>query len=280
MARKKAEPKKVLTKEERLASQREQLLQDFKNGNFFHCEEQFYLNPPTYRFNVGDKIKYGGMKETIIDEVLNDGYYYLIKCIAVKHNYGKNPFEQIEYQIVSWVHVRPLQENNVTSLAQNQDVRLYFSNFTIESILSRYYSLGINLNPDYQRELVWNEEDNICLIDSIFNNVDIGKFAFIHTSDEEWQKTHYSYEVLDGKQRLNAIILFYENRFPYKGKYFNDLSYEDRRAFCNHQISYADVKNASKKEIYKYFLLLNRTGKPMDKKQLEYIEQLYNKEDI
>jgi uncharacterized protein with ParB-like and HNH nuclease domain len=67
---------------------------------------------------------------------------------------------------------------------------------------------------------VWELEDKVALIDSIFNNVDIGKFAFIHLNYGE----KYTYEILDGKQRMRAILDYYENRFQYKGKYFNELS--------------------------------------------------------
>ena len=80
------------------------------------------------------------------------------------------------------------------------------------------------MNPDYQRDYVWELSDKQLLIDSIFNNIDIGKFAFIHLDYKTWNKTGYAYEILDGKQRLKTIIDFYENRFSYKGIYYNDLS--------------------------------------------------------
>ena len=72
--------------------------------------------------------------------------------------------------------------------------------------------------------------------------------------------------------------MFYENRFAYKGKYFNDLSPLDRRAFMEHNISYADIHSTSQKENYQYFLKLNRGGRQMDKDHLKYVETLYEKE--
>lgn len=87
-------------------------------------------------------------------------------------------------------------------------------------------------------------------------------------------ETGKGYEILDGKQRLNAIIEFYENRFPYKGKYYNDLSAKDKRVFENHHISVGEIKEADKKVVLKYFLMLNRTGKSMDKSQLDKVEQM------
>ena len=50
------------------------------------------------------------------------------------------------------------------------------------------------------------------LLDSIFKNIDIGKFVLIHLSDSEWVERGFGYEILDGKQRLSALIEFYENK--------------------------------------------------------------------
>ena len=55
-------------------------------------------------------------------------------------------------------------------------------------------------------------------------------------------------------------------------KYYNDLSEKDKTVFENRVVSVADTEEANKKEILKYFLLLNRTGKVMDKKHLDKVE--------
>lgn len=82
--------------------------------------------------------------------------------------------------------------------------------------------------------MFWNQKDKELLLDSIFKNIDIGKFVLIHISDEEWHKRGLGYEILDGKQRLNTLIEFYENRIAYNGKCFNDLSGMDKRTFTEH----------------------------------------------
>ena len=50
-----------------------------------------YLNTPSYFFNIGDKVSYGAMKESIIEDILYDGKVYILKCIATNNNYG-NPY--------------------------------------------------------------------------------------------------------------------------------------------------------------------------------------------
>ena len=90
----------------------------------------------------------------------------------------------------------------------------------------------------------------------------------------ETKKENDGYEILDGKQRLSTIIDFYENRFPYNGVYYNDLSAKDKDVFLNHHIVQGEVREADRKAVLKYFLMLNRTGKSMDQSQLDKVEKM------
>lgn len=258
--------KKELTREEKLRREKENGLSNIKS-------KIPYLNTPSYFFNVGDKVSYGALKESVVEEVLYEGRVYVLKCIATDRNCG-NPFDYETYRIASWIDVRPIDSNADTNFSENQDVRLNYYNCTIEGLLLKQYGFGIDLNPDYQRGYVWDDTDKELLLDSIFKNIDIGKFVLIHLSDGEWIKRELSYEILDGKQRLSTIIEFYENKLSYKGKYYNDLSKKDKRTFTDHQISVAEVRETDKKMVLKYFLMLNRTGKSMDKSHLVEVEKM------
>lgn len=264
MSRKKVE-KKELTIEEKLAREKEQGLSMIER-------EIPFLNTPTYSFAIGDKVIYGSLKESIVDEILFDEKVYGLRCIAVANNYGK-PYEYETYRVVAWTEVRPIECGD-TDFSENQNIKLYYNNSELHSLIHSYYSFGIDMNPDYQRGYVWGQEDKELLIDSIFKNIDIGKFVLIHLSNSEWSERGYSYEILDGKQRLNTIIEFYENRLQYNGKYFNELSRKDMRIFINHTVAVANVDESDKKMILKYFLMLNRTGKPMSNEHLKKIEQM------
>lgn len=258
--------KKELTKEEKL--QRE------KENELSNIERKIpYLNTPSYFFDIGDKVNYGALKENIVEEVLYDGKVYVLKCVATDNNYG-NPFDYETYRVVPWVDVRPIVSNADTNFSENQDVRLNYYNSIIEELLLKQYGFGIDFDPDYQRGYVWDNMDKELLLDSIFKNIDIGKFVLIHLSDVEWIERGFSYEILDGKQRLSTLIEFYENKLSYKGKYYNDLSKKDKRTFKNHQVAIAEVKETDKKTVLKYFLMLNRTGKSMDESHLAEIKKM------
>ena len=169
MARK---PAKELTAEEVLKQQREQQLR-------FMEDKINNLNEPTYKFEIGDKVTYGAFKECTVTDILYDGKVYGLNCISIEEKYGVQSKEEA-YRVATWVDVRPIPTGD-SNFSRNNDVRINFINSNIESLLHKYYSFGVNMNPDYQRDYVWKLEDKQLLIDSIFNNIEIGKFAFIHS---------------------------------------------------------------------------------------------------
>jgi uncharacterized protein with ParB-like and HNH nuclease domain len=94
--------------------------------------------------------------------------------------------------------------------------------------------------------------------------------VFVHNNYGD----EYLYEILDGKQRVRALLDFYENRFPYKGKYFNDLCVRDQNWFCERTISVAEVAKASRKDLLKYFVILNTAGKTMSEEHIEKVKAM------
>ena len=225
---------------------------------------------PSYFFNVGDTVHLGNLKNVVVTDIFADGKFYGLKFDRIDNNYG-NPITITGLtRYAFWHEIRPIV-STTESLVKNDDVDIYFINAHIGGLLSLRYNFGIDMNPDYQRDLVWTEEDKVALIDSIFNNIDIGKFCLVHNDYTQ----EYLYEIIDGKQRLNAICEFYENRFPYKGKYYNDLSNMDKHWFENFTISQANVDSSNRKQILRYFLLLNDTGRKVDREHIEKIRKMY-----
>ena len=127
------------------------------------------------------------------------------------------------------------------------------------------------LYPIFYIEFVWELEDKVSLIDSIFNNVDIGKFTFLHYDDQRWTETGFGYEIIDGKQRLRTILDFYEDRFAYKGRLFSELSHRDRNHFKNYPIMEAELHNLTREQILRYFIMLNTGGRIMAKEQIDKV---------
>jgi hypothetical protein len=182
--------------------------------------------------------------------------------------------------------------------------------FTLDSIMfqifrdktTRYKSKtgadiidGGNFNPIvivdgeieyYQRPLVWKLEDKQNLIESIYNQVSCGKVLIRKRSFEELDMLHekfgitdlYFYDIVDGKQRLNAIYEFINNVYPdMNGYYYNDLSFNAQHRFLSNQIiSYAEMdENTEDKVVLEQFLKLNFAGVPQSKEHIEFVKSLY-----
>jgi hypothetical protein len=235
---------------------------------------------PTIIYEVGMKVEFGNIKESTVIEVTEDNKLLLLDQICVEINCGK-PHEYQRKMWVSWVDVVPYNEVEPFSLIKNKELlgNFSFQQRCIGSILLNQYREfgGIDMDPDYQRGHVWSLSDKVALIKSIFENVDIGKFVFINRTYEHAVESGNFYEVLDGKQRVTAILEFYENRFSHAGLYFKDLCRQDRIHFENYPISYCVVKEGvlTDEMKYKYFLMLNVAGVPQDEKHIEYVRKLY-----
>lgn len=66
------------------------------------------------------------------------------------------------------------------------------------------------VNRKYQRKLVWTMEEKAAFIDSLQKFYSVPLFLFANKNIEGVT----SFEIIDGMQRLNAIMAFIENEYP------------------------------------------------------------------
>jgi len=226
------------------------------------------LNPTRF-FKVGEQVQFGAHHETYIREIFENGLYYKVESIGVQRERDKPPVN--EFYVLGWHDIFPIGCSGQTKFAKKEEHFLSLSNTSLESLLFKVYGAGVDFDVDYQRDHVWTLADKIALIDSIFNNIDIGKFVFVQRNMGYNGKL---YEVIDGKQRLTAIYEFYEDRFQYNGFYYSQLSFEDKNKFKNHGITYGYLENPNKRSIFETFIKLNTCGKPMALKHIDKVKKL------
>jgi hypothetical protein len=250
--------------DERLASEKEKALAIIQEKyKFLHAPD------PTYFFNIGDEVEYSDFISCKIEEIYDNGKYYLLRCIARNINGCDYDYKYFTYRIACWHEVRPIT-SLFQELSKTEQRPVSFHNSNISTIINRYYEFGIDMNPEYQTDIIWSEKDREQFIENIFNCINVGRFVFV----ELGFRNNFYYEILDGKQRLSTIIDFYENRFSYKGKFFNELSKIDRSEFLNTHLSYGDIPNADKKILYTYFLMFNRKGPQIPNEHFEKLESV------
>ena len=78
------------------------LEQERESGLSMIMDELPNLSEPTYRFNVSDKVAFGGMSESTVEEVLFDGKVYGLRCLSRNKRFGKIE-EEPYYRITPWV---------------------------------------------------------------------------------------------------------------------------------------------------------------------------------
>lgn len=84
---------------------------------------------------------------------------------------------------------------------------------TIEELYSWYLDDNLIVNRRYQRKLVWSINEKTSLISSIIEQYPIPLLLFVTIENKR--------EILDGMQRLEAIMSFIEQRFNINGEFFD-----------------------------------------------------------
>lgn len=123
----------------------------------------------------------------------------------------------------------------------------------------------IDPKPAYQRGAVWSLERKQLLIDSLLRGYDIPKI-YLRVLPAGGI---YESEVVDGQQRLRTIWEYLENAFPLgkesidfdgmenlDGKYFDDLSSDQRDIIGSFNLTIAELEDASDIEVRELFLRL------------------------
>ena len=83
---------------------------------------------------------------------------------------------------------------------------------SLQNLYTQYTNDAFLVNRRYQRKLVWTVEEKSKLIDSIRGNLPIPLVLLAEIASGRDRKL----EIIDGLQRLNAIVAFIENEFPCK----------------------------------------------------------------
>ena len=136
----------------------------------------------------------------------------------------------------------------------------------------------LELNPDFQRGSVWSPGARIFLIDTILRRLPIPK-VYIRTRINVTTKKSIR-EVVDGQQRLRAIIDFAEDKLvlskragEFKGLRYSTLDPKMQEAFLGYPIAVDQLVNAEDDDVLEVFARLNSytvTLNPAEKRHAKY----------
>ncbi len=134
----------------------------------------------------------------------------------------------------------------------------------------------LNLDPPYQRRSVWSPRDRRYFIDTILNNYPAPPIFLHKTLDDNGRAT---YHVVDGKQRLQTIIQFRDNKIVIPAD-FSDITLQNKRwkalekgtreRFWNYVLIVEMLPDASDAAIRNTFERINRNSRKLTSQEMRH----------
>lgn len=156
---------------------------------------------------------------------------------------------------------------------------------SIQSLYGSFLSKQFLVNRRYQRKLVWSIEEKRSFIDSIIKGYPVPLVLLAEVLTEKGRQL----EIIDGMQRLNAIMSFIEQEFDINGNFFDLDTMADTkllkdenlitqkvplmdRAICanivRYQIPLSVFQETGTSHIDEVFRRLNSGGRHLSKQEL------------
>lgn len=130
---------------------------------------------------------------------------------------------------------------------------------------------GINLDPDYQRTHVWTETQQREYVEYMLRGGEVGRI--ITWNSVGWMSTWDNpAELVDGKQRLEAVRKFLRGEIKAFGTRYNE--FEDRPSFTDHTFIFNVCKLQTREEILELYLNINAGGTPHTKEELDKVRKM------
>jgi hypothetical protein len=230
-------------------------------------------HPPecNYRFRPGQEVRIGMLSECRVEDTFRDGQLVLVSYHDRGETYGK-PYDNKRRlpRLVWWNSLAPIEGVEDTHFGRDR-IQTQMSQTGLSMFLHALYSRGTIDSPEYQRGYVWTFPDKHRLIESIFNRTDIGKFLLMEYPDDN------RLEIVDGKQRIRAIMDYVENRFHYRGKTYFQLSWQDKLRLTDVMVQTATLQadKVKKSDVLWLFLAINKGGVPQTEEHLSKAQALY-----
>lgn len=151
-----------------------------------------------------------------------------------------------------------------------------FSNISLKNIawFNEINNNGqLDMSPSYQRNAVWTNRQKSYLIDSILNGYPIPE---IYIQEEIDDTGHAMFIIVDGQQRLRAVLEFLDNKFrlneedspEFHGAMFSDLSSDQKRTFFKYNFIVRTIPEMPEEDIRGIFKRLNLNVVSLNQQEL------------
>jgi hypothetical protein len=134
----------------------------------------------------------------------------------------------------------------------------------------------LDLEPPYQRRSVWTPRDRRYFLDTIFRNYSCPSI-FLHKTIDEGGTAKY--HVVDGKQRIETIIMFVDNKISLDkdigdtrlaGKKWKKLDDDQKEKFWNYIFTVEMLGTVEAAIVDEIFARVNRNSRKLERQELRH----------
>jgi hypothetical protein len=131
---------------------------------------------------------------------------------------------------------------------------------------------GLQMDPDFQRAHVWTEEQQIRYIEFCLRGGMTGRDVYWNCPNFNAMRRQGPFVLVDGKQRLTAILRFLHNEIPAFGHKFSN--YGDRLPFMEARVSWWVNDLPTRAEVLQWYCDLNSGGTIHTPEEIEKVKAL------
>jgi uncharacterized protein with ParB-like and HNH nuclease domain len=148
------------------------------------------------------------------------------------------------------------------------------SSYTTLDFLHWHEGGTLEITPKFQRRGVWNRAAQSYLIDTLLLDLPIPPI-YLRIVQNNSQKAILR-EVVDGQQRINAVLSFVQNKFslskniesPFVGKRFSELAKREQEKILHYSFTCEIFYGADDRDVLKIFARLNTYSVKLNDQEL------------
>jgi hypothetical protein len=146
---------------------------------------------------------------------------------------------------------------------------------------------SLRLNPKYQRNPIWSIGQKCFLIDSIISGTPLPQVYINIKNEARGRERQTIYEVVDGQQRLRAILEFMNDKWeliattaksypvsdvykPHIGKTYSELPNSFQDAIWNYPLAVQELRGWEEAQVRSLFRRLNYVVEKLNKQEMRH----------
>lgn len=127
----------------------------------------------------------------------------------------------------------------------------------------RGYNGLLDIRPPYQREFIYNEQEQQAVITTVLNGYPLNIMYWVKRNED----AECPYEVMDGQQRTLSLCEYVAGKFAYDYMNFFNLPADVQKKILNYELTIY-ICEGEESEKLEWFKTINIAGKPLNEQEI------------